>query len=128
MAKVGRPTIEISQTDFEKLCGINCTLEEIAGWFKCSVDTIERWSTRTYGVNFAEVYKKHSSQGKISLRRKMFETAIGGNVTMMIWLSKQHLGMSDKVEQKQNLEVKTLSPKEIETVLSSDPFITQKAE
>ena len=104
MAKTGRPPIQINQNEFEKLCAINCTLEEIAGWFKCSPDTIERWSKKTYGVTFAEVYKKNSSQGKISLRRKMFETAIGGNVTMMIWLSKQHLGMSDKVEEKAEVQ------------------------
>lgn len=106
MAKTGRPPIQINQNEFEKLCAINCTLEEIAGWFKCSPDTIERWSKKTYGVTFAEVYKKNSSQGKISLRRKMFETAIGGNVTMMIWLSKQHLGMSDKVEERTEVQAR----------------------
>jgi len=30
----------------------------------------------------------------------MFDTAMDGNVTMMIWLSKQMLGYSDKVEKK----------------------------
>lgn len=106
MPKRGRPVIEISQIEFEKLCGLNCTLEEISGWFKCSEDTIERWAKRTYLANFADVYKKHASGGKISLRRKMFEVALGGNVGMLIWLSKQHLGMSDKVEQKQEVQAK----------------------
>jgi len=103
--RVGRPCIEINQEEFEKLAGMHCTLAEFAGWFKCSEDTIERWTVKTYGVNFADALKKYSAPGKISLRRKMFESAIGGNTTMMIWLSKQHLGMTDKVEQK--TEVKT---------------------
>ena len=103
--RIGRPNIEISEEEFEKLCGMHCTLIEIAAWFKCSPDTIERWCVRTHGGIFADVHKKLSSGGKISLRRKMFESAIGGNTTMMIWLSKQHLGMTDKVEQK--TEVKT---------------------
>jgi hypothetical protein len=121
--KMGRPLKEIDEEEFEKLCGLNCTLVEIAGWFKCSEDTIERWCVRTYNVTFAEIYKKHSAQGKISLRRKMFELALSGNPTMCVWLSKQHLGMADKVEQKQNVEVKQLSPAEIEKVLTEDPFI-----
>lgn len=100
MGKVGRPSIEISQNEFEKLCSLHCTLEEIAGWFKCSEDTIERWAKRTYSVNFAEIYKKHAGKGKISLRRKMFEIALNGNVGMLVWLSKQHLGMTDRIEEK----------------------------
>lgn len=100
MAKRGRPLIELKKDEFEKLCSLHCTLEEIAGWFKCSEDTVERWCKRTYCVNFAEIYKKNASSGKISLRREMFRVALSGNVGMLIWLSKQHLGMSDKVEEK----------------------------
>lgn len=97
--KMGRPLIEINQEQFENLCSLHCTLIEIAEWFKCSEDTIERWSVRTYEATFADTFKKKSSKGKISLRRKMYETAMTGNVTMQIWLSKQQLGMTDKVEQ-----------------------------
>lgn len=100
MAKMGRPQIEINAEEFEKLCGLQCTLVEIAEWFKCSEDTIERWCKRTHGVTFAEVFKRKSSSGKMSLRRKMFEVALSGNVGMLVWLSKQHLGMADKVEEK----------------------------
>lgn len=106
MAKRGRPRLEIDQTEFEKLCGLQCTLIEIAGWFNCSEDTIERWAKRTYSVNFADAHKKLSSGGKISLRREMFRVALTGNVGMLIWLSKQHLGMSEKVEQKQEVAAK----------------------
>ena len=46
MAKMGRPRIEIDKEEFEKLCDIQCTLTEIAGWFRCSPDTIENWCKR----------------------------------------------------------------------------------
>lgn len=123
--KMGRPPIPINQVEFEKLCSINCTLVEIAGWFKCSEDTIERWCQKTYCVTFAEAHKKYSADGKISLRRKMFEMALSGNPTMCVWLSKQHLGMSDKLEQKQEItaEVRPLSHKEIQDALTNDPFL-----
>lgn len=92
---MGRPRIEIDREDFEKLCFMHCTLKEIAGWFKCSEDTIERWCKRELKMTFAESYEKYSASGNISLRRfqwKLAET----NVTMAIWLGKQYLGQSDK--------------------------------
>ena len=97
MAKRGRPRIDINKDNFEKLCGMQCTLEEIAGYFDCSEDTIQRWCERTYGVNFAVVYKKHSVSGKMSLRRAQFRLA-EKSASMAIWLGKQYLGQKDVIE------------------------------
>ena len=48
MPENGRPPIEIDKDQFEKLCGIQCTEEEISGWFKCSVDTLNRWCKKDF--------------------------------------------------------------------------------
>lgn len=93
--KGGRPKKEIDQTLFEKLCGLQCTLDEIAGIFNCSPDTIERWCKRTYKEGFAETYKKHSANGKTSLRRAQFKLA-EKSAAMAIWLGKQYLGQRDR--------------------------------
>ena len=93
--KGGRPQIVIDQTLFEKLCGLQCTLEEIAGVLSCSMDTVERWCKRTYNESFAEVYKKHSATGKTSLRRAQFKLA-EKSAAMAIWLGKQYLGQRDR--------------------------------
>jgi len=98
MARTGRPRIEIDKEDFEKLCGFQSTLLEIAGWFKCSDDTIEKWCKRTYKTTFTDINKRLSAGGKSSLRREQFKKALGGNVTMLIWLGKQHLDQKDKTE------------------------------
>ena len=90
----GRPQKEIDQTQFENLCGLQCTLTEIAGFFNCSEDTIERWCKRTYDKNFAEVFKKHSAKGKMSLRRSQFRLA-EKSAAMAIFLGKNYLGQSD---------------------------------
>ena len=97
MAKMGRPKKEINQEMFEKLCGIMCTLEEIAGIFNCSEDTIENWCKATYECTFSEVYKRFSATGKSSLRRMQFKLA-ERNAAMAIWLGKQYLGQKDTVE------------------------------
>lgn len=96
---MARPQIRINWDEFDKLCHIHCTLVEISEWFGCSEDTIERAVKREKGMGFADYYKKKSGRGKISLRRKMFETAQAGNVTMLIWLSKNMLGYRDKIEE-----------------------------
>ena len=101
----GRPRIEIDKEQFEKLCAIQATEEEIAGWFKCSQETIRRYCKKEYGEQFCEVYKRLSSGGKISLRRTQFRIAEAGNATMAIWLGKQYLGQTDK----QDLSVETES-------------------
>lgn len=92
--KIGRPQIQIDQEQFEKLCEIQCTLEEIANVLKCSMDTVERWCKRTYKMGFAEAFKKYSANGKMSLRRNQFKLA-ETNATMAIWLGKQYLGQKD---------------------------------
>ena len=91
---MARPRKEIDQKMFENLCGLMCTEEEIASMFDCSVDTICRWCQRTYKESFAEVYKKKSAKGKISLRRAQFKLA-EKNAAMAIFLGKQHLGQRD---------------------------------
>lgn len=93
--KMGRPKIKIDKSQFEALCGVQCTEIEIADYFNCSVDTIENWCKAEYdGQTFSDVYKKKSSFGKISLRRHQFRMA-ENNVSMAIFLGKQYLGQRD---------------------------------
>jgi hypothetical protein len=89
MAKRGPkgPSIIIDHEELEKLAGIHCTMIEMATFFDCSVDTLER--------NYAEPIKKGKEKGKISLRRLQYQAAQKGNITMMIWLGKQLLGQKD---------------------------------
>lgn len=49
MSAMGQASIEVDQTQFEQLCSMMCTQEEIAGFFHCGIDTISRWCKRTYG-------------------------------------------------------------------------------
>lgn len=94
---MARPRKEIDGDQFEKLCGLQCTLAEIAGWFSCSEDTVERWCKRTYSAGFAETFKTYSQSGKISLRRMQFKIA-EKNAAMAIFLGKQYLGQRDFIE------------------------------
>lgn len=95
---MARPRKDINKESFEKLCGLQCTLVEIAGFFDCCEDTIENWCKRTYKTSFSDIYKKKSVSGKISLRRTQFRLA-ENSPAMAIFLGKNYLGQKDVVEQ-----------------------------
>ena len=105
----GRPRKEIDKKQFESLCEIHCTLEEIASVFSCDTKTLETWCKREYdGLNFSDVYKRFSSYGNKSLRRWQFEHA-KRSVPMAIFLGKNWLGQTDKQETTYQ-EVEDLTP------------------
>lgn len=89
-----------------------CTLEEIAGWFDCSVDTIERACKREKKLGFAEYYRQKSKKGHVALRRVQMQKALDGNPTLLIWMGKQYLDQKDKTETDLN---HTYEPLVIET-------------
>lgn len=99
MAKMGRPRKEIDKKQFEAMCAIQCTQEEICMILGVSDKTLNAWCRKTYRQTFSEVFREKRELGKMSLRRSMYENAVKkGNTTMQIWLSKQYLGMRETVQ------------------------------
>lgn len=107
----GRPKADLDYETLKECARIHCTVEEAAGVCRVSADTIERHLRADFDMSWADFYAAHSAEGKMSLRRSLFKTALGQeedkkagkqavspNVTALIWLSKQHLGMKDKTE------------------------------
>lgn len=97
MGKMGRPRKDIDQKQFEQLCALQCTIEEVCGWFGITDKTLNAWCKRTYGSTFYEVFKQKRGAGKISLRRNQWQLA-EKNANMAIWLGKQYLGQKDQIE------------------------------
>lgn len=100
---MARPRKDIDKAHFEKLCGIMCTLEEVASFFDCDPRTIERFCKREYNESFVDVSKKKQGLGRISLRRAQFRLA-EKNATMAIFLGKNYLGQADVVQQEVNFD------------------------
>ena len=79
----------------ESLAHIMCTDEEIAGILGASIDTLLNADNKEL---FRTAIEKGKAQGKQSLRREQWKLAQKGNASMLIWLGKQWLGQTDKVE------------------------------
>ena len=101
---MGRKATKIDREQFEDLLELQCTKEDIAGFFHCSHDTIERFCRKTYGDTFLHVSDDYRSIGRVSLRRSQFAMA-KNNAQMAIHLGKQYLGQTDKTETKITAEM-----------------------
>ena len=95
---MARPQAQIDRKQFESLCGLQCTREEIADFFEVDMDTVTNWCKRTYGKSFSAVFGEKRARGKISLRRNQFRMA-EKNANMAIWLGKQYLNQKDRPEE-----------------------------
>lgn len=94
MAKTGRPKKQISKESFEKLCELQCTIQEICAFFDISDKTLETWCKEQYGVTFSVVFSQKREKGKISLRRIQWQHA-EKNPSMAMFLGKNYLNQRD---------------------------------
>ena len=94
--KNGKKRIEIDFEELDKLCALQCSEQEIADWFNCSVDTIERRVKEAFGISFAEYFSKKRVGGKIALRRNLIKMS-EKNPAVAIFLAKNWLGMKDDI-------------------------------
>lgn len=88
----GQPEKEIDLKQVEAICQLQVTDEELASVLGVSRKTIERRKERD---DFREAMERGRSKGLVSLRRAQYQTAIGGNATMLIWLGKIWAGQKD---------------------------------
>lgn len=77
-----------------KLCAIQCTANEIAGFLEMHIKTLARACKEMYGMTPDEKFSEWREGGKCSLRRKQWHLA-ETNAALAIFLGKQYLGQDD---------------------------------
>ncbi|MGD2065729.1 MAG: hypothetical protein PVI43_00985 [Candidatus Bathyarchaeota archaeon] len=83
--------------DIKRLAHIQCTCGEIAAFLDCNVDTLNNRAKEKFDATIGEKVKEWAESGKCSLRRMQWKLA-ERSATMAIFLGKNMLGQSDKVE------------------------------
>ena len=94
MGKRGRQPVDLDRDTFEKLCGIQCTEEEICAVMGVTEKTLADWCRRTYDMKFSQIFREKRGGGKASLRRTQWQLA-KKSPAMAIWLGKQYLGQRE---------------------------------
>jgi myo-inositol-1-phosphate synthase len=105
---MSRKKLEIDPKLVENYARLGASNTEIAGLFNCDEGTIRK--------RFSEILLKARSTRKVKLRELQWKQAEKGNITMLIWLGKQELGQSDKIEQA-NTNLHTFTPATKEQLL-----------
>ena len=96
----GRPKIpDPDWAEVEKMMVVQNTEEDIAYIVGMSVDTLCNRIKEKYGVTFSELYQQKKRFGKDKIRKAMWNAALKGSIPMLIWLSKNWLGMKDNPEE-----------------------------
>ena len=79
-----------------KLSQIGCTQEEIGSVVGISARTLQR--------RYADLVAENKNKGKASLRKVLWKKALRGDPKLLIWLSKNELGMVDKIHTTSTVE------------------------
>lgn len=112
----GRPKIRWTEDQvkqFKSMCQMMCTEDEICAVMGVTDKTLvrlineylfeeitgEEKSEELEPIGFKDAFNVYSAQGRASLRRLQYKSAQNGNTTMQIWLGKQLLGQTDRIEQ-----------------------------
>lgn len=77
MAKgqIKQKQILIDKNQFEKLCGLQCTETEIAGYFNVCKDTLIEWCRDTYGQDFSTIYEQKKRKWQNSIKKVSITTS-----------------------------------------------------
>lgn len=108
--RVGRPEKEFDWKVLDSILQFGANLIDCSELLDVSEDTVQRKIKSEYGCTFSEYRTKKMGRMRVKLLQKQYEMAQNGNVALLIWLGKQHLGQSDKVAQEiqeVNLEFKS---------------------
>lgn len=85
----GRPKKELDERQIRELASIGCAMTEIAVVMDCHVDTLRD--------NYPKAISEGRENGKISLRKAQWKSALSGNVQMLIWLGRFYLQQREEM-------------------------------
>jgi len=97
-SKTGRTPAVIDWDTVGKLLEAGCSGESIATQLGIHRTTLYNRCKNDTGLTFSTFSQQKKMLGDNLLRAKQYQTAMSGNVTMQIWLGKQRLGQTDKLE------------------------------
>jgi len=99
------------EKQIEKMASFGLTNKEIAEALGYDENTLKR--------NFEIFLTKGKANLKQRLKRKQIQVALGGNVSMLIWLGKQYLGQTEKVEESGDYKI-NITRKRLEDKLKEE--------
>jgi hypothetical protein len=101
--KTGRPVKTIDLKQLKQLMELYPSLEESAGWFDCSPDTITRTIETNFNMTFAEFRRVHTGRTRLNIKRVALKKALEGNDKLLIYLLRTMTNLDDRPATNRNL-------------------------
>ena len=92
---------EFDRKQFESLCSMQCSVEELCGWFGCDEAALDAWCMDTYGEDFRRAFDRLAMVGRVLLRRDQVAAA-KKNVSMARHLEAQRAGHDAPAQKRKN--------------------------
>jgi len=97
----GRKVIPIDWSVVDKCLMTGSSGVQTAAFIGITDETLYNRCRKEHGVDFSIYLLKQKQKGNSLLLGKQYQVAMGGNVTMLIWLGKQRIGQTDHPTDKQ---------------------------
>lgn len=94
----GRPEAIIDWDKVTAYLKAQCSTVGIASIIGITTDTLYNRCKTDNNIDYSVFSQQKKAEGKELLRAKQYTDAMGGNVTLQIWLGKQYLEQKDKQE------------------------------
>ncbi len=92
----GPKPVAITPEEIVALASMFTTIEEMAGYFGLSTRQLYRRFANDFELMSA--LRTGRSKGKVLLRQAQFKSAVGGDARLLVWMGKQFLDQSEKVQ------------------------------
>jgi len=119
---MARPKLEINNAQVRDLASLNVTVKDMARVLQCSMSHLNK--------NYLDVINEGRANLRTSILRTQYEVGITNkNVTMLIWMGKQHLGQADKkaVEIDDRRTAEQLTDEELASIVDRGVKLNAKA-
>ena len=100
---MGRKAVKIDKDQVQALARLGCTWDEIADVLGVARSTLGKNMKNDKSVR--DAYEKGIAEGDVSIRRAQYDSAMQGKTAMLIWLGKNRLGQTDRIETKNETEI-----------------------
>ena len=102
---MSRPRIELENISFDGWDQLDALViwsdeQYCAERLGINRDTLAARIKEKTGLSFSAYKDQKKEAMRVNIRKKQYDVAMAGNVSMLIWLGKNELGQSDKVDNK----------------------------
>ena len=86
----------------KQICRLKPTLEDCAAFLDVNPSTIEKWIKRNHGISFSEFRAQNMVHTRFMIIREILEQCKKGNMTALIYASRNLCGWSNNPEDEVN--------------------------